>query len=733
MNFNPKESLKVKIFLPFLVLIFLGLVYNFIFVYSYKKILNIYVEQSLENDIKYVNEVLWTELISFEEKVEQLTKDNVLKVVMKLDLPDYGRNYFKDLIANTKVLGLVIYDINGKERFSTLNREFHLELNKNESIRIVNLKNKILALVTKPVVFDNNIVGYLVAYTHFPRIGRIEKLSRSREHGLAFGLDNEVILCSSWIREYINSISLEDSNKVSRYSFDIFYFLEKENKNYAFKKFNFKYKGAHLVGLILQEIKKIRIPLNRLLEIFIMGSLFLIVLLIFSLRSLQKKLFKPIAQLSRISQEIKEGKNIDWYSIDNFYSSHDEIHILYFNFKQMVKSLNEAIDRAEKASKMKDVFLANVSHEIRSPINAVMGVAQLLERSELSLEQKKYVRMIKNASQDLLRIINDILDVAKMEADGLEIKLENNNLHQLINDLAEIYHHQAENKGLRFLKDIDPAIPQWMLFDETRLKQVLMNLLSNAIKFTSKGEVKFSVSGKDKKVGDNNEVLVRFSVQDTGVGIPEDKINDIFSPFVQAYQGLNREYGGTGLGLTIANELVKRMGGDGLHCLSKEGKGSTFWFVLPMQLGKREKDWTETRKIEGAGFSKMRVLVADDSQENLEVMEDVLNILGVQEVLCVSNGQNVLDLIEQDEKRFDVLILDLEMPGVDGLTCARKLRQKEINIPIIAMTGHAFENYKKKCFESGIDYFLTKPFKIEELQAILAKVVARKTQKDSEA
>ncbi|WP_457572449.1 response regulator [Desulfovulcanus sp.] len=148
-------------------------------------------------------------------------------------------------------------------------------------------------------------------------------------------------------------------------------------------------------------------------------------------------------------------------------------------------------------------------------------------------------------------------------------------------------------------------------------------------------------------------------------------------------------------------------------------------------MGSKEKDGIKAQKGEGVGLSNIRVLVADDNQENLELMKDVLNILRVQEVSCVTNGQEVLDLIDRDKKRFDVLILDLEMPGVDGLTCAQKLRQKGIDIPIIAMTGHAFETYKKKCFKNGMDYFLTKPFNIEELQDVLAKIVDRKTRKDS--
>jgi signal transduction histidine kinase/CheY-like chemotaxis protein len=379
------------------------------------------------------------------------------------------------------------------------------------------------------------------------------------------------------------------------------------------------------------------------------------------------------------------------------------------------QELFEAKAKADTAALAKSRFLSNMSHEMRTPLNGIIGTVNLMLQEPYLLEQQQNLEVLKYSSEHMLSVVNDVLDFSKIEADKMELAGDEFNLKNVLDKIYTVFKNQFVLKHVRFEINVDPVLDKYFKNDETRLKQVLTNLIGNAFKFTDRGTVKVTAR---VEASDSEAAEVYFAVEDTGIGMTTEHQQTIFDAFNQAETSTTRRYGGTGLGLTISKKIVTKMGGE-LKLHSEKGKGSCFYFSIRMPFVQGKKTFVNENKVSVlAGLKGTRVLVAEDSSVNMTITRKFLQRWDVIIHEAV-NGQEAVDLFKQNE--YDLVLIDLDMPVMDGYQALIEIRKVNQNIPAIAFTAAVLPQMKEFLAGKGFNDFLQKPFRPEDLHKKISK------------
>jgi len=398
--------------------------------------------------------------------------------------------------------------------------------------------------------------------------------------------------------------------------------------------------------------------------------------------------------------------------------------------KQAEEQLKVAVQKAEAANKAKSDFLAVMSHELRTPLNGIMGMSQVLKESEVSKAIfSEYVDSILLSGNELLGLINDILDFTKADLGQLTLENETFDLHQMLDRIRSRFAEKASEHGLQFAIDCDASVPQWLIGDVRRVRQILTNFITNALKFTHHGYIRIKVSAHN---GSKDAAVVRFSVEDTGIGIPEDQLFHVFEKFKQARTGDSkqyaRKYGGTGLGLAIVKQLVDMMDGK-VSVTSKLGNGSVFVCELPLKtpIKKLIRNKSSSKEIISQNFLQGKhILLVEDNLMNQKVAKLMLE--GARcKVDVASSGEEALSKLFNS---YDLVLMDVSLPDISGLDVTSEYRRREKSsqhTPIIALTAHALAGDKELCINAGMDDYLVKPLIVEKLYDILKSWLKNKT------
>ncbi len=481
--------------------------------------------------------------------------------------------------------------------------------------------------------------------------------------------------------------------------------------------FNFWLANLETIGLDLnfrlELLKTERRNYFMLLALLLFTAIFVIV-----------KIFLDISQRIDKLTLLTQMTDPHQLSIQTGDFGYDEIGKLAQSFHTMSLVLKDNYQKLENANKAKSLFIANVSHEIRTPINGIIGMTKILNDTLLTQEQKKYLHTVSKSSEMLLILINDILDLAKIESSKMTLDTVSFEINGLLQDVLDCLSHLAEQKGLAVLL-AGSKEKVWVSGDIHKLKQVLFNLMSNAIKFTARGTITLFFESIQN---DDDQVKFKLGVQDQGVGISSDALGSLFQDFIQADSSTTRKHGGTGLGLSLSKKLVHLMGGD-IFVSSHLGQGSCFWFevslpkVQAVQMFDRPLQVTRPR-----AHKNLKVLIAEDNSVNAFILEKYLTSMG-HKFITVDNGEKAVEKLTSVND-IDVVLMDCQMPVMDGFVATRNIRAHHIesikNMKIIALTANASPEDQQRCFEAGMNHFMTKPIDFELLREAISDVIEGK-------
>jgi len=387
--------------------------------------------------------------------------------------------------------------------------------------------------------------------------------------------------------------------------------------------------------------------------------------------------------------------------------------------KMMEKDLKDSREKAENANFSKSQFIANISHEIRTPMNGIIGFAEMISHTNLDAEQRKLLKYIKNSSEVLFSIVTDIIDFSSIESGKMNIRNAEFNLKQTVFEIISAANVSAIEKGLKLSYSIDENIRFNVIGDANRLRQVILNLLNNAVKFSEKGEIKFDVSMSFET---NGEAGLKFLISDEGVDIAPEMMDRLFIPFVQIDSSTKRKKHGTGIGLVISDNLVRLMGGTKISVESVPGSGSTFYFTINFKKGAAQTYNYQAPEYEIISKSDVthKILIVEDNFINAEMIKHFLKLLG-HDTVEAENGQKALELIKKE--KFDLILMDIQMPVMDGHEAAREIRRMGYDTPIIALTASLVGGDRESCLRSGMNEHILKPVNINELKNLIDRTL----------
>jgi signal transduction histidine kinase/ActR/RegA family two-component response regulator len=451
---------------------------------------------------------------------------------------------------------------------------------------------------------------------------------------------------------------------------------------------------------------------------------------LFVAHSLSRRVTAPIERLSRAMAQVAlsgEFRRLDPLDADDdvflrlintFNDLLTQIDANHQELCETLEDLMEARDAANAANIAKSQFLANMSHEIRTPLNGVLAMAQVMERDELPEEQRERLAVVRQSGEQLLAVLNDVLDLSKIEAGKLELADQDFDLWRVVASVGDGFRAMADEKGLELTVEIDPRAQGLWRGDSDRLRQIFGNLISNAVKFTAKGKVAATFELADTGG-------LRLSVSDTGIGIAQDKILTLFEKFTQADSSTTRQYGGTGLGLAICRELAQLMGGQ-ISVMSEEGKGSTFIVELPFPRGEMAEAAEAPQAAGDVGHRSVRVLAAEDNLVNQKVLKAIVEPMDV-ELALVGDGRAAVEAWRTGH--FDVILMDIQMPVMDGIAAAKAIRaaekaERRPRTPILALTANALVHQVEEYLSAGMDGHVAKPIEITKLYDAMSRALS---------
>ena len=720
-------SLHKRLFNAWLIFVFvLALIAGFFFVYLINLQQNT-VTSELHREVILVGQMLENRLLFDRRHATALSSDNSLRVLVQLKLWSQvaGTLAQSNVQAPIRAAWVLARDEAILSAYPSRESDFCPMTLSGPSERFMVHKGRLNHLVRRAIYSrDRVLLGFLVIAFVYPDQSFLDQLGTDQKQFIAVVKGNQVVAASTPL-----DLGDLEATRLMHHR-DIRTFIDGKSTHFLVEKTVLDFFDGDLTLYLLRDLEPIQKPLQRLGIILLVFS-FLVACGCFGFYVyIKRRIIVPIVSLSQAARDIRETDSIaPLEKLVYATPSRDEIGSLIKSFKALVGYLNTARREAESVSEMKDAFLATVSHEVRTPLNGIYGMTQLLQRSGLTARQERYASNMLISIHNLLSIINDVLDISKVKAKGFSIHEQQVDLPELLASIHQAHLPVAQAKGLGMPFECDD-IPGHVRTDPLRLQQVLNNLVSNALKFTDSGYVLLRaelVSHEESA----SRCQIRFTVEDSGIGIPPDRQGSIFQPFIQVDNGLARKYPGTGLGLSIAAEIVALLGGDRILLTSTPDKGSTFSFILdlPMQSDALEEaeDAPHDRRdapvpspsLPPTTFQDLSILVAEDNSMNQELVVEIFEVLEISDYHLCSNGQETLDALFTGPNQYDVLLLDIQMPGMDGFTVATTIRARGCEIPIVAMTGLASDKDREKSRLSGIDHFLSKPFTLDDLEAIL--------------